>query len=756
MKVAIHCLIVLLPLLLVFPAVFSQNKISAHVETGLVLDENTRVPVDGATVTFCSVGQVAATNNQGKFLVRLAHGGVDSLIISAIGYETRKLSYADFAKGRNILLRNKMIEMSAVKVLLNQANPYKTISKMDISMRGVNSSQEVLRLVPGLFIGQHAGGGKAEQIFLRGFDIDHGTDVNISVDGMPVNMVSHAHGQGYADLHFLVPELIENVHFKKGPYDAEKGNLATAGFVDFRTKNVLPANMIKLEAGQFNTHRMVGMVNLLSEKMKQKEQHAFIATEYMYTKGYFDNPQDFYRVNIFGKYRGKIGGNNALTISASTFGSKWNSSGQIPERAFQGGLIGYFGAIDPNEGGNTHRTNLNTELQTNFGSGSSMKNQFYFTNYDFELYSNFTFFLKNEVDGDQVKQGEERNLFGYNGTYTSITYLGDKRFTSEAGISLRVDKTKDSELSSTKDRDMIIQPVKLGNIKEINRAIWLSETVRWNERFSINAGLRLDRFNVNYRDKLDNGKVSNAEAFILSPKLNFYYQLNDKTQLYLTTGKGFHSNDTRVAIRTVGSEILPAAYGADLGIVLKPAKYIIVQSAAWYLQMEQEFVYVGDEGIIEPSGKSQRLGLDVSLRYQPVKWLFIDADANYCQSRAIEEWKGQDHIPLAPVFTSSGGVTYKSQLGLTAAIRYRYMSDRPANEDNSVVAQGYLVHDAVVNYERKKYEIGLSVQNLFDVRWKETQFDTESKLRNETTPVSEIHFTPGSPFFLKAHVSFFF
>jgi outer membrane receptor protein involved in Fe transport len=319
-----------------------------------------------------------------------------------------------------------------------------------------------------------------------------------------------------------------------------------------------------------------------------------------------------------------------------------------------------------------------------------------------------------------------------------------------------VDKTKDSELSSTKDRDMIIQPVKLGNIKEINSAIWLSETVRWNERFSINAGLRLDRFNVNYRDKRDNGKVSNAEAFILSPKLNFYYQLNDKTQLYLTTGKGFHSNDTRVAIRTVGSEILPAAYGADLGIVLKPAKYIIVQSAAWYLQMEQEFVYVGDEGIIEPSGKSQRLGLDVSLRYQPVKWLFIDADANYCQSRAIEEWKGQDHIPLAPVFTSSGGVTYKSQLGLNAAIRYRYMSDRPANEDNSVVAQGYLVHDAVVNYERKKYEIGLSVQNLFDVRWKETQFDTESKLRNETTPVSEIHFTPGSPFFLKAHVSFFF
>jgi len=757
MKVIVVWILTISAQFCIVPELFSQFHISKVVEKGSVLDEATRLPVEGANVNFYSAGQIAATNEHGKFSVKVAVENEDSLVVSAIGYETQKLSYCDYIKSdKRIFLKNKTIELSAVKVSLMPGDPFKTLSKIDIKMRDVNKAQEVLRLVPGLFIGQHAGGGKAEQIFLRGFDIDHGTDVNIAVDGMPVNLVSHAHGQGYADLHFLIPELIENAYFKKGPYDAAKGNLATAGFVDFRTKNVLPGNMVKLEAGQFATYRVVGMMNLLPEKMKQKGQHVFIASEYIYTNGYFDNPQDFDRLNIFGKYRGKIGMNNILSFSASTFGSKWNASGQIPERALRSRLIGYFGAIDPNEGGNTHRTNLNAELQTNFGSGNSIKNQFYYTNYDFELYSNFTFFLNNNLDGDQIRQKEKRNLLGYNGSFTNIAYLGSRRFTSEAGVGVRLDKTKGSELSRTKDRDIVIQPVKLGDIGEINSSIWLKETIRWNGRFNIGLGLRWERFDVGYLDKLDNGKVSKANASILSPKLNFYFQLDDKTHFYLTAGKGFHSNDTRVVVQSRGTEILPAAYGADLGIVLKPTRDILLQGAIWYLKLDQEFVYVGDEGIVEPSGKSQRLGLDVSLRYQPVKCFFIDVDVNYCGSRAIGEMKRNDHIPLAPVFTSTGGIAYKSEMGLNAAMRYRYMSDRPANEDNSVVAKGYFVNDATVNYERKKYEIGLSIQNLFDVRWKETQFDTESKLKDETGPVSEIHFTPGSPFFLKGHVTLFF
>ena len=757
MKVFTFYCFLILPFLFLSLHAWSQNKRSTIIESGSIVNKTTNTPVEGATIIFYPTGQITTTDEQGKFSIRWNQHRIDSIVISAIGHEKKKISYEEFTKhSRVIALTENVIELNSVTVGLNGGEQNQVISKVDIKMRAINNSQQVLRLVPGLFIGQHAGGGKAEQLFLRGFDIDHGTDVNISVDGMPVNMVSHAHGQGYADLHFLIPELIENVSFNKGPYYAEKGNMATAGYVDFRTKKILPANMIRLEAGQFNTYRAVGMMNLLSDKMRKKEQHAFIASEYMYSKGYFDNPQNFNRWNLFGKYYGKIGEHNTLSFSASSFSSKWKASGQIPERALQSGLIGYFGAIDPNEGGNTGRTNINAQLQTNINNNNFIKNQVYYTNYDFELYSNFTFFLNNNLDGDQIRQKEKRNLFGYNGSYTNITYAGDKKITSDIGIGFRFDKTSNSELSRTKNRNIVTEPIKLGNINELNTGIWLNETIRWNEKFSINTGVRWDYFNVSYKDKLENNKLGKANAGIISPKLNFYYQLNDKTQFYLATGRGFHSNDTRVVVQTGGKEILPAAYGADLGIVLKPASSLLLQGAIWYLKLDQEFVYVGDEGIVEPGGKSRRLGIDLSARYQPVKWLFFDMDANYSNGRAVEEMKGKNYLPLAPVFTSIGGITYKNNKGINAGVRYRYMSDRPANEDNSVIAKGYFVTDAIVSYERKKFETGISIQNLFDVRWKETQFDTESKLQNETVPVSEIHFTPGTPFFFKTHISFFF
>jgi hypothetical protein len=735
---------------------FSQEKPVHSNITGKVVSQSENMPVEGAVIVFTPSGTTTSTDEQGRFSIRL-NEVPDSVIITGIGYEPRRLAYQAFKVQREqIALSEEFVELNSVRVALQPGEQYNYISKLDIKMRDITNSQEVLRLVPGLFIGQHAGGGKAEQIFLRGFDIDHGTDVNISVDGMPVNMVSHAHGQGYADLHFLIPELIERVSFKKGPYYADKGNMTTAGFVDFRTKNSLPSSLIKMEAGQFNTYRALGLVDILSDRMRQKEQHAYIATEYMYTKGYFDHPQNFNRVNVFGKYHGKLGDKHTLSLSASTFSSEWTASGQIPERALQNGLIGFFGAIDPNEGGNTGRSNINALLQTILRNGDVIRNQLFYTAYDFELYSNFTFFLNNNVDGDQIRQKEKRSLYGYNGSYTHTGYAGSSKFVTNIGWGVRYDRTRGSELSKTKERNILIDPVKLGDIKEMNAGIWVGETVQWTERFSMNAGLRFDYFDVTYQDRLAGNAVGKATAATLSPKLNFYYQLNDKTQLYLTTGKGFHSNDTRVVVEKSGREILPAAYGADLGIVLKPSKDLLIQAALWWLDLDQEFVYVGDEGVVEPSGKSRRIGVDLSMRFQPARWLYLDMDANYSNGRAIAEPKGQDRLPLAPVFTSIGGLTYKSRMGVNAGLRYRYMGDRPANEDNRVVAKGYFVTDAVVSLERKKFEIGFAIQNLFDVRWKETQFDTESQLQNEPLPVSEIHFTPGSPFFFRTHVSFFF
>jgi outer membrane receptor protein involved in Fe transport len=219
---------------------------------------------------------------------------------------------------------------------------------------------------------------------------------------------------------------------------------------------------------------------------------------------------------------------------------------------------------------------------------------------------------------------------------------------------------------------------------------------------------------------------------------------------------GFHSNDTRVVVANGGQDILPATYGADLGVIFKPVPKLLLQPAIWYLGMEQEFVYVGDEAVVEPSGRTRRLGADLGIRYQPKSWLYFDADFSYAYARSLDAVKGEDRIPLAPEFTSTGGISVQPFQKLSMNLRYRYMKDRAANENNSVVAEGYFVNDLLVNYTRDRWELGLQVENLFNVEWREAQFDTLTKLRDETEPVSEICYTPGTPFFARVKFSIFF
>ena len=364
-------------LLLFFLFCFSSfaQKLTVN---GTVVESKTVVPIEGATIALLPSGQRTVSDERGRFSFKAASASSQLTIIS-IGHQTQTLTVEDLRNANGIVsLPTTAIQLSNITVSAGAGEQYRPISKLDIKMRGINNSQEVLRMVPGLFIGQHAGGGKAEQIFLRGFDLDHGTDISIAVDGLPVNMVSHAHGQGYADLHFLIPELIDNVTFKKGTYYAEKGNFTTTGFVDFKTFNALPNNSIKAEGGMFNTFRTVGMFNLLNDAAKAKGQSAYIASEYMHTDGYFDNPQAFNRFNLFGKYYGALGKHNTLSFSASAFTSKWKASGQIPDRAVESGLIGFYGAIDPDEGGKTSRSNANALLTSTLNNGSYFKNQLYY------------------------------------------------------------------------------------------------------------------------------------------------------------------------------------------------------------------------------------------------------------------------------------------------------------------------------------------------------------------------------------------
>jgi len=737
---------------------FAQNsKIN-----GKVFDSENKLPLSGVIVSLDGKYQSTSTNSLGEYTFSKLFAGTYKIRIESIGYKkvvteiTINSNDNEIANPQTYLESNPL-DISQIDVTATTDYGKITVSPIDIKLRPTNTAQDFLKLVPGLFIAQHAGGGKAEQIFLRGFDIDHGTDINIMVDGMPVNMVSHAHGQGYADLHFMIPETIENFSVYKGPYYSKFGDLGTSGSVNFSTLNSVQKNTAEIDIGKFNSYRGVLILNILAKNgflKTNKSENLYIASEYAYSDGYFEAKQNYNRFNIFGKYYGLLSKNTILSMTASTFQSKWDASGQIPQRAVDSNFISRFGSIDATEGGNTNRTNVNLSVINSLKNNQTITNQFFYTNYGFNLYSNFTFFLNDSLNGDEINQFEKRNLFGYNGSFSFLNRAGTTNFATVLGIGARFDDIDSIYLAHTKDRNFL-NYIEAGKIFQQNIFGYLNETIEISN-FVINPGLRVDYFNFKLTDDLNDTLSGNKSAVKFSPKLNLFYNLNSKAQLYVKSGIGFHSNDARVAVTAPDQQTLPAAYGLEAGTSFSAGNALIGFSL-WSLFLESEFVYVGDEAVVEPSGKTQRIGIDFTGRFQFSKWLWADLDLNYAKGKFTDEPENANNIPLAPVFTSVGGISFKLNNGINGRLGYRYLDDRPANEDNSVIARGYYVMDATINYTTDKYNIGLNIQNLLDNKnWNEAQFDTESRLPFENESVSELHFTPGSPFYIKLNTSLFF
>lgn len=729
---------------------------------GIVLDSLADQPIHGATIIMNPGGRITLTDEMGRFVFGNVSNSSNHLVVSAIGFQQKFLAAVNCSQVQSISLNRKQTKLSDIVVTAMSSNPYKALVETDIEMRGVANSQEVLRMIPGLFIGQHQGGGKAEQIFLRGFDADHGSDISIHADGMPVNMVSHAHAKGYADSHFIIPETIERASFNKGPYDVEKGDQATAGYLDFTTINKLATNTIKLEAGEFKTWRGLAMIDLLGNKYKYGKASWYAAGEYSYSNSYFDNPQHFKRFNLFTKFNYKISDRQTLTLSASTFWSSWFASGQIPERALDSGLVTYYGALDPNEGGVTSRTNVNIQLKSSLHSGDLLKNQIYYSFYTFDLHSNFSFYLYDPINGDEIRQREKRNLFGYNGSYSHSGWIGTIKSTTLFGVNLRFDATDNSELSHTRDRYTLLSLQKLGDITELGTGLYMNETLKLNERWTLKAGLRFDYFYYRYNNQfaddltLKGRGIYKATNHIFSPKIYISYQATPNIQLYYSFGKGFHTNDARVTVTENGKQTLPAAYSTDLGIVYKPFKNLFIQTAAWYTYLQKEYVYAGDGGTVDFSGRTRRYGIDLSTRYQPANHFFLDLDLNFAHGRSMDDAKGLNYIPLTPVWSSSAGISYISKIGWNMSLRYRYLSKRPANEDYSLSCEGYFVNDLVIKYKTQRCEYGIIINNLFNTKWKETQFATVTQLKDEAAGIDGITFTPGTKFAAKLSFSYYF
>ena len=736
---------------------------------GKILDKRTHEPIEAAVVIDEKSGAVETTDKNGNFVLNNVTG--DSLFVSVLGYRSQLVSIAS-GKPLRIELEKGAITLKDV-VITNSTNlkTYNALTALDLNMQPAKSAQDLLRLIPGLFIAQHQGGGKAEQIFLRGFDADHGTDVNVTVDGIPVNMVSHAHGQGYADLHFLIPETVSGYDFGKGPYYSDKGDFTTAGYVAYYTKNVLDHDVVKIEVGQYNTLRMLAMINLLSEKAKKRGTSAYIAGERLYSDGGpFSLSEHFTRYNVFGKFNTSLGSNTKLTAEVSTLASGWRASGETPDRAVSEGYIANrFGTLDSAQGGYTSRNNASLKLTTDLGNGWTLDNQFWYSHYFFNLISNFSFYYYFPTTGDEFRQRDERDVSGYNGKLYRTAYVGNAAFTSTAGAGFRYDNIFPSELDHT-ENGQFLSYLQYGRAKEVNVNGYVDESVRTG-KWLFNAGLRLDYFHFYYENLaplidtfasgIFTGLNPNAQKAIVSPQVSAEYTFNSQFQLYLKAGKGFHSNDARVVIANQGFGVLPAAYGADLGVNWKPLPNLFINTAVWYLYLQQEFTFGEDlidqpGGPVSPSGRSVRTGIDFSARYQLTKWLFANLNVNPARPRYIDSAKGHDYVALAPTLTSTAALDFRLKNGLNGGISYRYLHNRAANSDYSLIARGYFITDLAVNYTRKRYEVGVAIENLFNRQWDEAQFEYTSQLRGETKPVDQVSYTPGVPFFAKLKVALFF
>lgn len=644
-----------------------------------------------------------------------------------------------------------------------------TIRERDFSLRPHNTVWEILNNLPGLIAGQHAGGGKAMQYFLRGFDNDHGTDIAIFVDGVPVNMVSHAHGQGYADLNFLIPEVVDYVDFYKGPYFTLWGDFANSGVVNFVTKEDTAENSLQALGGFFNTMRYTG---ILSPQLGPVQ--TVIANEIYFTDGPFDHPDNFMKYNFFGKFTLDPTPDSKLSLWTSFYTGDWDASGQIPLRAVRSGLLDRFGSLDPTEGGKSDRQTINLLYTATPSPEESWFGQLYFSRYKFTLYSNFTFFRDDPLRGDGIEQNDSRVLFGGRLRYSRVWGLGNLPVQSTFGLETRNDDA-DVGLFRQEKRRRFATTTKTA-IWESSFSGYTQHELFLREWIRFIAGLRGDVFlfdvndrlpvragdGVRYQGNTTDGIVSPKASLILSPFLNTQ-SLWRNTDFFVNFGMGFHSNDARDAIQP-GGAALARSTGGELGVRTTLWNRLDLATALWVLDLDSELVFVGDEGTTEASGPTRRWGIDGEIRYQMFPWLFADFDLTYADPRFRVTGEA---IPLAPTLLMQGGLTAYFTDGFSGAIRLRYLDDRPANEDRSLTARGYTLLDFILTYRWRNIEASIQLLNFTDHDWRETQFATDSCMRQEVgvdprcpagggDGISDINFVPGYPINLRGGLTIFF
>ena len=612
----------------------------------------------------------------------------------------------------------------------------------DFQLRPIGSVQDILRVTPGLVLVQHSGGGKANQYFLRGFDIDHGTDLALSIDGIPINMVSHAHGQGYSDSNFIIPEVVERVEISKGPYFANQGDFATAGSLNMVSRDSFEHSSIGLGVSGSPGHGALGLRGLLIASPRfENGLKATFAAEVGRQNGPFDNPENWDKYKLFNKLTYAINDSSSVTLGEMSYGGAWHGSGQIPARAVERGAVSRFGSIDPDEGGYTSRHQLFVQYKVRPGESSELKALAYIGAYNFNLFSNFTLFARDPEKGDEIEQVDRRTFYGGRVSYRVVHEVKGLRFDTTIGGDGRNDDIT-AELWGSQHRQRTAQ-VRGDGIHETLLGAFVNEEVSPAKWIRANVGARADMIAFAVDNRVSNTNAGGARSGVdsahqLSPKTSLVVSPLDRPEaqldVYVNHGHGFHSNDVRGAFAGSPVNPLTRAIGSEIGARTRLFDRLDLATAFWQLDLKNETVWIGDEGTTGVSDATNRHGIEIEGRYELTKWLSVDGDVTFTKSQFSTDGSNGGGLALAPKQTYSGGVSARHEAGPGVArggLRFYGITDRPASDDGVLVAPGFTMVDLHLGYRLRRFDVAFDVENLLGQASRSAQFSTVGRLRTE-------------------------
>lgn len=590
-------------------------------------------------------------------------------------------------------------------------------SQNDFMSRPLMRRGEILEAVPGMIITQHAGGGKANQYFLRGFNLDHGTDFSISLEGMPLNMRTHAHGQGYTDLNPLIPELIQSIDYAKGTYTAADGDLSSAGSADFLLWDLMPQNLVRLEFGEYNYYRALVAGSLPFDAGSQDgvKQGLTYALEYNYYDGPWQQPEEFNRWNGLLRWF-KQDDDTRLSITFMGYRGSWTSTDQIPEPLINAGQLGRYDTLDRTAGGESDRYSLNIAFEHRDDDVITRANA-YAIHYMLDLYSNFTYFLNDPVNGDQFQQAEQRWVLGgqVSRTWEKREFLGIESDLT-LGLQTRTDIIDGIGLWNTRQRHRTAR-IRQDDLLESSVGLYGEAVTRWTPWFRTALGLRGDLFYFEPRESSVDGQDAET-AGIISPKFSAIFGPWKETELYLNFGTGFHSNDARgVSAGSNAADPLVRTMGAEIGLRTQAVPDLTTTLAFFWLRSDSELIYVGDAGTNEPGPGSERYGIELTSYWRPHRWFSADAELALTNARLLDAPGGANHIPNSIPIMFSGGINLGAQgndNGFFAGARVRCFANSPLEETNTVKGRDSILVNATVGYRHNSWEAAVDCLNLLN------------------------------------------